>query len=472
MPGAITITAERGNQSQTLTITERESIVVGSAADCTLRVDEDTDGFVISRTQCLLDIDPPLVTIRDYGSLNGTYLNGNCIGKRPVQMSAEEGRKLTFPCHPVKNGDVIALASGERMARLHVRITSPRACSNCAGSLPVGKGFCDACMEQVRTRWQAIDRAKQEAEAHGELNPYFRQFYDLPKMADYEFVCEIDEGSYGLVHQAIHKPTGDMVAIKFVVPANPTIPAYVARVERETLVWAALHHPNIIAFREGFCIDGIFVMVSEFAAQGNLTELVWKLGPLAPREAVALFLPVLDALDYAHHAHLPKNLLKNNQYVSAKGAIHRDIKPPNLLLDANGCLKIADFGMAKAFELSGLTGLSRSHGLEDHLGTYEFMPRQQALRLQHPHQEFDVWAAAASLFFTLTGECPRDFSFSEDAHTVVLQSNARPIEEVAAKRKINIPPRLARVINETLIDKPAIRVRTIREFKSRLMETL
>ncbi len=89
------------------------------------------------------------------------------------------------------------------------------------------------------------------------------------------------------------------------------------------------------------------------------------------------------------------------------------------------------------------------------------MPRQQAINFKYARPEVDVWAAAAALYFLLTGHYPRDFTPGKDVWQVVLQTDAVPIR----KRNAAIPRRLAEVIDAALVDNPEIQVKTATELR-------
>jgi serine/threonine-protein kinase len=156
------------------------------------------------------------------------------------------------------------------------------------------------------------------------------------------------------------------------------------------------------------------------------------------------------------------------EYAHGQGVVHRDLKPSNIFLTAPGpgqLAKVGDYGLAKAFDLASLSGLTVTG---DRAGTMAFMPRQQLINFKKAKPEVDVWAAAASLYFLLTGRFPRDFPPGEDPVQVVLRTSRQPIRQ----RNASIPPRLAEVIDEALVDEPRIPFRTAAELRQALEQVL
>jgi hypothetical protein len=153
---------------------------------------------------------------------------------------------------------------------------------------------------------------------------------------------------------------------------------------------------------------------------------------------------------------------------TGRGLVHRDIKPHNLFLARSGdkyAAKIGDYGLAKAFDLAGLSGLTATGAAA---GTPTFVPRQQLLEYKYTRPDVDVWALAASLYYVLTLQPPRDFSQGRDPWQVVLQTNPVPIR----RRAPAVPARLAAVIDKALIDEPEIGFKTAAEFRTALKEAM
>lgn len=169
--------------------------------------------------------------------------------------------------------------------------------------------------------------------------------------------------------------------------------------------------------------------------------------PLSVDGALAIALQVLEGLTYTHNASVPNVKQKDGSFNPGQGLVHRDLKPANLFLttvDGKQVVKIGDYGLAKAFDLAGLSGQTMTGTIA---GTPHFMPRQQVINFKYAKPEVDVWALAASFYYMLTCTYPRNFT-GQDPFLVVLQTNAVPI----LQRNAAIPRRLAEVIDLALVD--------------------
>ncbi len=104
----ITLTITEGDlQGLEYIFAERTTCIIGRAQDCQIKIPDDEQHRSISRYHCLLDINPPNIRVRDFGSKNGTYLNGEKIGQRQKDQTPEEAAGITFPEHDLKAGDII-----------------------------------------------------------------------------------------------------------------------------------------------------------------------------------------------------------------------------------------------------------------------------------------------------------------------------------------------------------------------------
>jgi serine/threonine-protein kinase len=163
--------------------------------------------------------------------------------------------------------------------------------------------------------------------------------------------------------------------------------------------------------------------------------------------AVSIILQALDGLEYAHNAVLTTKD-KRGELKKVKGLVHRDLKPANIFLSGSGnaqTAKVADFGLAKAFRGSGLSGLTATGTAA---GSPWFMPRAQVLNFKYSKPTVDVWGMTATLYCMLTLAFPRNFRKGADPWMVVLKEKPVPI----LMRRKGLPPRLAEVIDEALMD--------------------
>lgn len=202
----------------------------------------------------------------------------------------------------------------------------------------------------------------------------------------------------------------------------------------------ALRHRNIVALRDVTPIGECFLLASEYCVGDNVAGLIRRLGPLTVYQAVPLALQCLDALAYAHSA---------TQTGGSIGVMHRSINPGNILLTWSGndpITKLADFGLAAALDLASATG-----NVPQDLA---FVPRPQLLPARTPAREVDVWRLAACLYYMLTGFAPRHSPSRVVTMDDVVNTPAMPIRQ----RNPNVPPRVAAVIDEALVDNPQIRI--------------
>jgi len=228
------------------------------------------------------------------------------------------------------------------------------------------------------------------------------------RFPQFEILECLGRGGMGVVYKARQKALERLVAIKVLAGEWEGRADFATRFAREAKTLAQLSHPNIVTVHDFGETDGLFYLVMEYVDGVNLRELLGD-GRMEPEQALAIVPPVCDALEYAH----------------AKGIVHRDIKPENLLLDRDGRVKIADFGIAS---LVGAVG--------ERSGTPPYMaPEQQQGRVD---RRADIYALGVVLYEMLTGEQPGK-------------------EVVAPSRKVRIDVRLDEVVLRALEKDPELR---------------
>jgi eukaryotic-like serine/threonine-protein kinase len=273
----------------------------------------------------------------------------------------------------------------------------------------------------------------------------------------------------GAVYLARHAESGEQVALKVMLPQIAADEQATARFLRESENTMALRHPHVVEFRDAGCSQGTFYFTVEYCDYGSAEDLRQRRGgALGLEEASAIVIQALHGLEYAHQASIPQVRLADGSYAPGRGVVHRDLSPDNILFsgaDGGVVAKLSDFGLGKAFDLAGLSGLTRSG---EAAGKPWFMPRQQITNFLEAKPEVDVWAAAACLYVFLTGRFPRDFPPRKDVWRIVLESDAVPIR----RRERAIPKRLAKVIDTALVDRPRIEIRTAAELRRALEDAL
>lgn len=241
------------------------------------------------------------------------------------------------------------------------------------------------------------------------------------KFPQFEITDCLGRGGMGVVYKARQKSLDRWVAIKILAPERVGEEKFSARFAREAATLAKLSHPNIVTIHDFGQTDHLFYLVMEFVDGVNLRDLLRE-GKLEPQQALAIVPPICDALQYAHD----------------KGIVHRDIKPENLLLDREGRVKIADFGIAALIGAEG-----------ERAGTPPYMAPEQAQAEREVDNRADIYALGVVLYEMLTGERPDK-------------------ELVAPSKKVQIDVRLDEIVLRALEKKPELRFQQATAFKTRL----
>lgn len=462
MGATITLKVSAGSlKGAQYVIEERTTCVIGRAPDCYPCLPDDAAHKTISRYHCLLDLNPPAIIIRDFGSLNGTYINDKKIGQRDKDQSPEQATRRKFREHTLKHGDCIRI--GKTVFEVLIKTDEPP-----KPAAPIQpKALPNTVYDATQPPAEADSSHDPMALVEELLNDANASDEALQAIQGYTIIKELGRGGMGSVYLAQKDRTGEQVALKILLPQVAKDPKVVERFTREIQLTKALSHRNIVQLFEHGNHKSVFFFTLEYCDYGPLKRVMRQHGGVVPLDlALNITLQLLDGLHYAHTLELKQFKLPDGSTTDAHGIVHRDIKPANLLLsNQNGKLiaKISDYGLAKNFDMAGLSGLTRTGQIG---GTPSFMPRQQVINFKYAKPEVDVWAVAASLYYMLTGCTPRDFPKDKDPWMVVLQEPATPIRV----HNPDIPLAIADVIDEALIDKPVIKIQTAQALKQALQD--
>ncbi len=273
-------------------------------------------------------------------------------------------------------------------------------------------------------------------------------------LGPYRILEKLGEGGMGAVYLARDARLGRRVALKF-------LPAHFARDEervrrfvQEARAASALNHPNIITVHEIGEAEGRHFIATEFVEGRTLREYI-SAGPLPVEQALEVCAQVAGALAKAHQG----------------GLIHRDIKPENVMVDADGHVKVVDFGIAKQFappprvdtDATGGRRVSTEPGLV--LGTSNYMSPEQVRGL-HLDERTDVWSLGVVLHEMLSGFVPFDAPTYGDLVVSILQDDAPPLA------RAGVPPEvleeLERIVRKALTKRRDDRYPSAREMQQDL----
>jgi pSer/pThr/pTyr-binding forkhead associated (FHA) protein len=458
MPAKVTLTITEGKlQGRQYIFDSRTTCIIGRSKDCNPKLPDDKDHRTISRYHCLLDINPPNIRVRDFGSKNGTYVNSKKIGQRESHQTPAEAAKLQFTEYDLQDGDEIQLGDTVFVVGIEIELKSIK--------IP---DFFPATVD--------VHNLNQHPTQVPNLLEYVKRLLGLAEKGDknliairgYSIIQILGKGGFGEVYLAQHNQTKNFVALKVMLPAVAANDWAVQIFLRETENTKALRHPNVVTLLDYGYSESIFFFTMEYCEGGTVADLMQRQGgQLSVDIAIPIILQVLDGLEYAQNAEIPNVKLGNGGFAKGRGLVHRDLKPSNIFLcnvDGKLIVKIGDYGLAKAFDLAGLSGQTLT-GTK--AGTPVLMCRQQLLNYKYVQPEVDVWATAACLYNMLTGNFPRNFT-SGDPFLAVLQNNPVPIRQ----RDVSIPQKLAEVIDLALVEKPEIHFKSAMEFQQALLGVL
>jgi serine/threonine protein kinase len=315
-------------------------------------------------------------------------------------------------------------------------------CKECSGRLA-------ASVNSTDNSWTK-QSSKTESPASGE-----EQTGIPPPLEDhprYKILERIGEGGMGVVYKAEHRVMGRIVALKILTAGLSFNPAAMDRFRREVRLASRLNHPNIVTAYDADEAGDLHFLVMEFVDGVSLDKLVSKGGPL----------PVQIACEFVRQAAL------GLQHAFAKGMIHRDIKPHNLMLAQTGQVKILDFGLARIADLTAadpasLTAMAITKP-QTVMGTPDFCSPEQSRDPTSADIRSDLYSLGCTFYHLLTGKPPFE---GAGTYAKMIAHYKEPPPDLAKERK-DIPGAVGEILQKLLSKSPLERFQTPAELSTAL----
>jgi serine/threonine protein kinase/tetratricopeptide (TPR) repeat protein/TolB-like protein len=257
----------------------------------------------------------------------------------------------------------------------------------------------------------------------------------------YEVLSLLGQGGMGTVYKVFDRELERTVVLKAIRPELIGNASLLRRLKQETLLTRQIAHPNVVRVFDLGVAGRLRFITMEFVDGDDLRTVLDRVGKLSPKEAVAVVKQICSGLEAAH----------------AEDVTHRDLKPRNILIGRDGRVRIADFGLARSLEETGLT---RTGGV---IGTPDYMAPEQATG-DPTDGRSDIFALGVVFYECLTGRLPftnRSFAGSLLSRT---RNSAEPITAVDP----SLPDWLARIVMRCLERDPGKRFQTARELLAAL----
>ncbi len=415
--------------------TQHDSFLIGRSSDAHLYLPDDR---FFSRNHCLLEINPPHSFLRDLGSTNGTFVNGQRV-------------RDAF----LNNGDRIQC--GETILLVEVTTTESSDLSETTQDALPGRPVlvmveCLNCGRREQAQASAPDERLtflcEECRIELKRSPQAVPGYDTVKL--------LGRGGMGCVMLGRDQRTGRAVAIKTLLPEFAVSDKAMRRFMREIDVAATLKHKNIVEFIDRGTHNGVVYLVTEFVDGADASKLAEaRGGHLSYDDAISIILQALDALSFAH----------------AQGYIHRDFKDQNILVAGNAqnlVAKLTDFGLAKSFTHSGMSGVTMAGEMA---GTLAYMPPEQLRNFRDVKPQSDIYAVGMTAYSLLTGSLALDLTKKtsvSDTIRAIFEQPTIPLRQRAPQ----IPQTMCDIIDRALAKDPTQRWQSAGAMRMALMHAV
>src|SRR6266404_5879620 len=257
----------------------------------------------------------------------------------------------------------------------------------------------------------------------------------------YEILALLGQGGMGAVYKARDKELDRLVALKIIRPELTTNPEILKRFKQELILARQVTHRNVIRIFDLGQADGFKFITMEYLEGQDLRGVLREKGKLTPEEAARVILQICRALEAAH----------------GEGVIHRDLKPQNIMMDANGRAYVMDFGIARSAHLPGMTQTGAL------VGTPEYMSPEQA-KGEKLGEQSDIFSLGVILYELVVGQSPYHSETPLATLWKRLQEKAKPLCEIDP----TIPKAFSDIVEKALEVEPENRFANANEFAQHL----
>ena len=257
----------------------------------------------------------------------------------------------------------------------------------------------------------------------------------------YEILQALGEGGMGTVYKARDRELDRLVALKVIRPDLARNPAIIQRFKQELILARQVTHRNVVRIFDLGEADGVKFITMEFIEGKDLRSLLLEHKKFSPEEAAEIIRQVCLALDTAH----------------TEGVIHRDLKPQNIMRDAQGRIVVMDFGLARSLESDGMTQTGAL------IGTMEYMSPEQGLG-QELDQRSDLFTLGLIFYELLSGQVPYKADSALASLLKRTQERAAPVSSLDNQ----VPRVLSEIVSKCLERDAKLRYGTAKELLSDL----
>jgi pSer/pThr/pTyr-binding forkhead associated (FHA) protein len=415
--------------------TQHDTFLIGRNPDAHLCLPDDR---YFSRNHCLLEMNPPHSHLRDLASTNGTFLNGRRVQDAFLSNGdrIQCGETILVVEVTTESVDLSETTQDAGVPKRPVLVMVE--CVNCGRREQAQASapdehltfLCEDCRIELKRSPQAIPG------------------YDMVKL--------LGRGGMGCVMLGREQKTGRPVAIKTLLPEFAVSDKAMKRFMREIDVAATLKHKNIVEFIDRGTHNGVVYLVTEFVDGADASKLAENTGGrLSYEDGISIVSQALDALSFAH----------------AQGYIHRDFKDQNILVTGhspNLIAKLTDFGLAKSFSNSGMSGVTMAGEMA---GTLAYMPPEQLRNFRDVKPQSDIYAVGMTAYSLLTGSLALDLSKSSgvnDTIRAIFEQPAVPLHQ----RAPHVPQAVCEIIDRALAKDPARRWQSAGAMRNALLHSM